>query len=305
MAKKITMTPSSTNVRYITAKQKTTYFFLTLLWHLVPKLTEEFIAKLFLTPLDYGLTPSGRQYLERGEAFRIDVHGKAVQCWKWGRGPGILFVHGWNGRGAQFASFFEALVNAGYSVIAYDAPAHGESEGKTTNYFELTDTVRSFLNPSSGFGIQGIVAHSLGASAVINALSKEKASPDVVLIAPALKLKELMYNMFNQHGIPKTVYRRFIAALEDRYGYNLHQDNPYALAKEVSSKILIVHDKDDPTTPYMDSKSLSEKLNHVDLYTSEDLGHKRILKDPTIIDLTHQYLCNQNLDESRLKQAPF
>jgi len=302
MARKIKMKPTSTNVRYITAKQRSTHFFLTMLWHLVPKLTEEFIAKRFLTPLDYGVTPLGKQYLERGETFRIHVHGKEIQCWKWGRGPSILFVHGWNGRGVQFASFFESLINAGYSVITYDAPAHGASEGETTNYFEFTDTVRSFLDPSGGFSIQGIVAHSLGASAVINALSKENVSLDVVLIAPALKLKELMYNMFNQHGIPKTVYQRFIAALEERYGYNMHQDNPYTLAKEISSKILIVHDKDDPTTPFVDSKSLSEKLGHVDLYTTEGLGHKRILKDKTVVDVVHQYIFNQNLNGSQLRK---
>jgi len=305
MAGKIKMKPTSTNVRYITTKQRATHFFLTILWHLVPKVTENLIAKRFLTPLDYRMTPLGKQYLEKGETFRIHVHGNEVQCWKWGRGPGILFVHGWNGRGVQFAYFFEALINAGYSVITYDAPAHGESEGKTTNYFELSDTVRSFLDPSFGFSIQGIVAHSLGASAVINSLSKENVSLDAVLIAPALKLKELMYNMFNRHGIPKTVYQRFIAGLEERYGYNMHQDNPYTLAKEISSKILIVHDKADPTTPYMDSKSLSKKLSNVYLHTTEGLGHKRILKDKTVVDFIHQYIFNQNLNGSHLQQAQF
>ena len=114
----------------------------------------------------------------------------------------------------NFAYFFKSLIDAGYSVIAYDAPAHGESDGQFTNYFELTDTVRAFFDPSHGFDIQGIIAYSIGASAAINCISKEKPSIDTVLIAPALKLKELLFNHFNQHGVPKIVYQSMITEIE-------------------------------------------------------------------------------------------
>ena len=296
MTKKIIkMNPISTNVRYIKAKQKYTHLFLSALWQVAPNATKNIVLKRFFKPFSHPLTPEETQYIEKGTSFQIQVHGKDIRCWRWGRGPAILFVHGWNGRGVNLAGFFKPMLSAGYSVITYDAPAHGESGGFVTNYFELSDTVRSFLNPSLGFNIQGIIAHSIGASAVINCISKDKPSVDVVLIAPALKLKELTFNLFNQYGVPEIVYQNMIAEMERYFGYDLQKDNPFALAKTVSSKMLIVHDKDDRTISYSDSKTLSEITDHMDLHTTEGLGHKRILKDKAVVDVVTAYILNNQI----------
>jgi hypothetical protein len=293
MAKKVVRMKSlSTNVRYIKAKQRGTHLLLTALWHLAPNATKNITLKGFFKPISYALTPLEKQFLENSTSFHIHVHDKDIRCWKWGSGPGVLFVHGWNGRGANFAFFFKPFIDAGYSVITYDAPAHGESEGLVTNYFELSDTVRAFLNPSHDFNIQGIIAYSIGASAVINCMSKDKPSVDTVLIAPALKLKEILFNSFNHHGVPEIVYQSLVAEMERYYGYDVHQDNPYALAKTISTKMLIVHDKDDRTIPYRDSKILSEKTDKIFLHTTEGLGHKRILKDNAVVDVITAYLLN-------------
>jgi len=278
---------------------------LTALWHLAPKTTKNILLKRFFKPSSYALTPLERECLEKGTRFSIYVHDQEIRCWKWGRGPSILFVHGWNGRGVNFVYFFEALINSGYSVVTYDAPAHGVSDGLATNYFELSDAVRSFLDPSQGLDIQGVIAHSIGASAVINCISKDTPSIDTVLIAPALKLKELLFNSFNQHGVPKIVYQNLVAEMEAYYGYDVHQDNPFNLAKTISSKMLIVHDTDDRTIPYMDSKTLAEKTDHVVLHTTQGLGHKRILRDKTVVDFITTYIFNGQTrgDEQLMKNA--
>jgi Alpha/beta hydrolase family len=300
MAKKIEKMKSlSTNVRYVKAKQKCTRFFLSALWHIAPDVTKNMVLKRFFKPISQPLTPIETQYLENATPFHIQVHGNEIRCWEWGRGPGILFVHGWNGRGVNLACFFKPVIDAGYSAITYDAPAHGESGGHVTNYFELSDTVRSFLAPSRGLNIQGIIAHSIGASAVINCISKDKPPVDAVLIAPALKLKELTFNLFNQHGVPEMVYQNMIHEMEGYYGYNLHQDNPYILAKTISSKMLIVHDKNDRTISYSDSKKLSEKTDHVFLHTTRGLGHKRILREKAVVDVATAYIFNEQIQHDK------
>ena len=295
----------STNVRYIRARQKGTHFLLTALWHLAPDATKNIILNRFFKPKSHALTSLEKQFLENGTSFHMHVHGKDIRCWKWGNGPAILFVHGWNGRGVNLACFFQPFLDAGYSVITYDAPAHGASGGHVTNYFELSDTVRSFMDPSNGFNIQGVIAYSIGASAVINCMSKDKPSVDVVLIAPALKLKEILFNSFNHHGIPEIVYLNLIAELERYYGYDVHQDNPYVLAKTISKKMLIVHDKDDRMIPYSDSKILSDKTDHIYLHTTESLGHKRILRDDAVIDVITAYILNGQIgrDEPLMKNV--
>lgn len=53
-----------------------------------------------------------------------------------------------------------------------------------------------------------------------------------------------------------------------------------------------VHDKDDRTIPYMDSKILSGKTDHVYLHSTKGLGHKRILKDDAVVDFVTAYIFN-------------
>lgn len=258
---------------------------LTVLWQTLRSPTRRTVEKLFFTPHSYQPSSSQNLRLQAGRRFQVQVDGKTVQCWQLGHGPGILFVHGWNGRGIQFHPFFNQLTSAGYSAVIFDAPAHGESQGRITNGFEIAETVRELLSQNHELDIQGIVAHSLGASAVIMALSRLDYCPDAVLIAPALKLKEILYDTFDHHGIPKLVYQSMIAEIEVALGYYLNRDNPHLLVKDIKSKLLIVHDREDRTVPYEDSKEVSNKCSNVTLHTTEGLGHKRVLGDRSVVEL--------------------
>ena len=275
---------SSTNVRVCRAGRRVLHTFFDLLWTTTPALTKRIAKRLFFKPSNYKTTPLENYYLKKGRPFEISVNGKTVKCWKWGTGPSILLAHGWNGRGIQLHHFIEPLLRKGYSVIAYDAPGHGESEGKTSSYFEITDTIRTLLNSSNGYDIQGVIAHSLGASATVNSIAKERNSLEVVLIAPALRLAEVLYGYFDHIGVPKPLYRSLISEYEDQFGYSMDHDNPSNLLREVKSRILIVHDKDDPTIPFFHSKELSDEFQNITLHTTERLGHKKILADRFIVD---------------------
>jgi pimeloyl-ACP methyl ester carboxylesterase len=274
----------STNVRLSRVRQKAVHGFLDVLWKVTPTLTKLLVKKVFFTPSTYKLTPVEKQYLENGESFQLSVHDKTVQCWKWGRGPSILLAHGWNGRGIQLHHFIEPLMQRGYSVIGYDAPGHGVSQGKTSSYFEFTDTIRALLTSSNGHKIQGVVAHSLGASATVNSIAKEAQPLEAVLIAPALRFAEVLTCFFDHVGVPTHIYQELIEEYENQFSYDMQRDNPANLFKEINSEILIVHDTHDPTIPYTDSKELSNEFQNISLHTTEGLGHKRILTDESVVD---------------------
>ena len=279
----------STNVRLFQIRQRAVHAALDLLWNVTPAFTKLLVKKMFFTPSSYKITPLEKHYLENGESFQLSVHGKTVQCWKWGTGPSILLAHGWNGRGIQLHHFIEPLMQRGYSVIGYDAPGHGESEGKTSSYFEFTDTIRTLLASSNGHKIQGVIAHSMGGSATVNSIAKENQPLQAVLVAPALKLAELLKCFFDHVGVPAYLYDILIQEYERQFGYDMRRDNPAHLFKEIDSRILIVHDKQDPTIPYTDSKELSNEFENIVLHTTEGLGHKRILTDESVVDAIVNY----------------
>ena len=267
----------STNVRLETVKRRSVHGLLAALQRLSPKMARTILLRQFFTPRPFRMTPMHRDWLAQARPFHLQVNGQAVACWQWGRGPAILFAHGWNGRGIQFAPYIEAVVARGHSAIVFDAPGHGDSAGPTSSYFQFTDAIRRLLN--TGQDIRGIISHSMGGAAAINALAKENLALAVVLIAPVLKLTELLANAFAFYGVPATVYQAAIADLEERFGYRLAADNPYALIDQIGARILIVHDMDDTTVPYPVSRRLAENHPHVSLVATRGLGHKRILSD--------------------------
>lgn len=281
---------NSTNVRIIRIRRQAVHAALNVLWKCNPKLAEHLVRQASFAPSAHKTSAVELAWLESSSRFEILVRDKVIQGWKWGTGPGVLLVHGWNGRGIQLHRFIEPLLQDGHSVITYDGPGHGDSEGRTTNYFEWTDAVRAVLKSVHGYNIHGVVAYSFGASAVLNALEKENRELRTVLIAPALKLTEMLYRGFDDCGVPEPVYQKLIKELENEYGYDVQRDNPRNLLERVKSKILIVHDKKDARVPYVESQELAGRHENISLHSTEGLGHKHILTDESVVDLGVDYL---------------
>jgi predicted alpha/beta hydrolase family esterase len=144
--------------------------------------------------------------------------------------------------------------------------------------------LRTLLTSSNGYKIQGVIAHSLGASATVNSIAKENQPLEAVLIAPALRFAEVLNSFFDHVGVPTHIYQELIEEYENQFGYDMQRDNPANLFKEINSEILIVHDIHDPTIPYIDSKELSNEFQNISLHTTEGLGHKRILTEESVVD---------------------
>ncbi len=281
------------NIRVNIFKKSITFFITNLLWIINPLLVKKYVLRGFFAPRMYMASDTEKELLQEAEASRIMVNDQYISCWKWGSGPAIVYVHGWNGRGIQFYPFIKESLARGYAVIAFDGPGHGESDGDTSSYFQMTDTVRALLNQYSKDEIVAVVGHSFGAAAIINALHKDKHRLPAILIAPALGIREMLNLAFQIHGVPKNIHQQLIYEYETRYGYNLKTDNPKSLLNEYQLKALIIHDKQDKVTPFEESESASAKFAAIDLFATTGLGHKRVLSDRNVMNEVFKYIGKQ------------
>jgi len=138
-----------------------------------PKLSVLFSAKLFTTPIKHR-TPKREMEMEKKsiqKLIKIPVINKKVMTYEYGKSDKkILLSHGWSGRGTHLFKIADELVKSGYSIVSFDAPAHGKSPGKTTIMSEFIETI---LEVEKQFGpFEGAVGHSLGGMSLLNATKK-------------------------------------------------------------------------------------------------------------------------------------
>jgi len=259
-------------------------------WKISSKITGAAIKNIFFHPQKYTLSAHEKDLLRSARDFWFTVHKKRIKAYVWGEGPGVLLVHGWNGCGIQFHRFIPSLLEKGYSAIAIDGPAHGQSEGRHTSYFEFSDTVRAFMTSPHGRRTKGIIGHSLGAAAAVNCQSKDVHPVKLVLLAPAVHLQAALQQNLLRLGLTERIFDRLLNEYEKHYGYSITKDEPIHLLNTIQSDILIVHDRKDRMTPYKDIEEAAVTNPHIEFFATEGLGHFRLLTADNIVTLVIDFL---------------
>ncbi len=211
----------------------------------------------------------------------------------WGEGPHtVLLVHGWTGRGLQLGAFAASLAAAGYRVVAYDAPAHGAAPGHTSNLFRHTDGLMAVAKEYGPFA--GVVGHSLGAAAVLLGASRRGLAADrLVLLAPAARTTALTDWFGEMTGFSPDVVERMRRRLERRFNFQWNDVEPWRLASELHNDSLIIHDHSDPEIQWSEGRHLAHSLPEAVMHTTEGLGHRRILRDPSVVDAVTDFIAER------------
>jgi pimeloyl-ACP methyl ester carboxylesterase len=122
---------------------------------------------VFRLPPRSAKTPREQRALDRAKRRRVAGRWGDIAVWQWGEGPSVLLVYGWGGHAARLTHFVVPLVEAGFGVIAFDAPAHGHSSGSLAtlpDFVEAIGVVAPLARPVA------VIGHSMGAAAAALAL---------------------------------------------------------------------------------------------------------------------------------------
>jgi pimeloyl-ACP methyl ester carboxylesterase len=249
-----------------------------------PWLADKLFIKIFFTPLRYPLPEKEKLLQEEAIQSRINIEGKRIAVYEWGKGPMVLLVHGWAGRATQFRKIIEALVTEGYRVIGFDGPAHGNSQGKSTNILEFEDVLRKVF---STFGTPvGVIAHSFGGGAVlfaaINGLPVEKL---ITIASPSIGDEIIATYLRTIKGSWKTG-EAFKSYIERKYGKPFDHFTSSHFIGMIKHKIqlMIIQDHDDEDVPLKHAHHLVKLYPQAKLVETKGLGHTRILKDDFVIE---------------------
>lgn len=245
-----------------------------------------------MTPRRYARPERELQSLRTATPFQAFVEGKTVQAWRWGSGPTVLLVHGWEGRGAQLGAFVEPLLGRGFSVVTFDATAHGDSAGARSSLPHFAWCVRAVAAASGG--VCAILAHSLGCAATTLAVHDGLQAQRLVYLSPPLDPSDYVLRFGEMLSITSPVLEGMKRRIEHRFGRRWSEFSLANMAPAMTTPLLVVHDRDDEDTFWEDGANLAETWPGARLISTKGLGHRRILRDPSVVAAATEFVASCN-----------
>lgn len=222
-----------------------------------------------------------------GDVVRLPApRGGDVVAEAWGRGEVVLMVHGWGGWRGQLGAFVAPLVDAGYRVVALDAPSHGDAAPGALGPGRgmLPEIVDALEVAHDAFGpVAGVVAHSLGCTATGLALRGRLHADRVALVAPSSGIADVLGQFSRTLRLAPRTVAHLRAALEEFVAEPVDGLDLVALGNGQVPDTLVVHDRADKEVPYAVGVAVAEAWQGARLVTTDGLGHHRVLADPRVV----------------------
>lgn len=264
-----------------------------------PKSAGRAAFRVMCTPIKTKIRPKDRQFLDTAGPLQVKVNGINVRGFAWGEGPTILLVHGWSGQSSDWQSYVARLLEAGYKIIAFDAPAHGVSAGKFLPPSLYIKTLEAIL--SSTGRVYGIIAHSLGALATVLALSQLKLLPPrkLVLMSAYKDVDTFFSDHFYASLNKSTLLQEAIQQYRSDIGDSLSSRSLTDILPLIGAhKVLIVHDQEDVVSPVRIGKQLARRCPNAHLLLTTGLGHT--LNHAIVVDAIVQFIAGNQVVGTRV-----
>lgn len=244
---------------------------------LAPRLLARGLAELCMRPPRHR-APAHEQAALRGvEPFAVRHPGGVVRGWRRGHGPAVLLLHGWGGRSGQMAALAEALVAAGCTAVAIDAPGHGRSTGRVASVPLYAGAIAAAAREVRA---RAAIGHSFGGSALTFAVAHGLLLDAAVVVGAPSTPAVYVDQFCDALGLGARVRRELRARLEARVGRRFEELELTRAIATARSPALVVHDRRDREVAFPNAEALARAWPGSSLHPTTGLGHRRILRDP-------------------------
>ncbi|MGX1885222.1 alpha/beta hydrolase [Streptomyces sp. NPDC055287] len=242
----------------------------------------EKLRRLAFTPMRTQPPNATRPILEQAAKEVEVVDGGKVVHYLWGEGERrILLVHGWAGNAGHLTVLADALARAGCAVVVADLPGHGESEGAESSVIHFAKAVEA---ADKRFGpFHAVVAHSLGAAATTYAMSRGVTLERAVFVNPISSYTSLWRRSGEVMQVSPEAIGLVRSRAEEWLGISFDSIEPAVAAQDFTSRLLVVHDENDPESAITDSEALVAAWGQAELMRVRDLGHTKVLRDDAVV----------------------
>jgi predicted alpha/beta hydrolase family esterase len=192
-----------------------------------------------------------------------------------------LLLHGWESNSGRWQQYVKGLIKAGFTVVAVDAPASGNSQGKRLNAVIFSHVVEKYI---AQHGVPDvIVGHSMGgAAAVLYAtLPNAVPPPKMILLGVFAESTRVIRDFGSLLGANDRLINAIYKEVEKKSGIPIEA---YSIPKKAALlqavQGLVVHDEDDAVAPVSEGRLVADAW-HATFLKTTGLGHR--LQDSSVV----------------------
>ncbi len=249
---------------------------------LYPKIAAKKAFQAYSSPRKGEIQSHQFSFLDSAKDGTIEVDGISLQVYRWtGPKETVLLVHGWESNTYRWKELIFALQKEGYNIIAFDAPAHGNSSSKSWNvslYAKCVFQLTEHYNP------QTVIGHSFGGMAAIlmQIWHPNQYISSIVSISAPSETTQLMGYFKNLLGLNTKVMYSLNSLYKERFGYSIKELSTVLLAKDLEIPGFLIHDIEDPITPFEASKKINNTWKKSTLVSTSGYGHSMRTKEVNV-----------------------
>lgn len=243
--------------------------------------------RLFCTPGQRS-AEKGSPLFARGKrvSFKYEGHTIRGRVWLPPSSPTkkALIAHGFESSSQAFEEYITALLDKGYEVVAFDAPAHGRSGGRRVTLPKYVGVLRVIEQNYGPFN--AYIGHSLGglALALFLETSPHNENTALVLIAPAVETATALHTFARLLHLETAVVHEIDDYIQETSGQHVAWYSLRRALHNIHARILYLQDEDDKITPSREARNIQgDGHPGIGFIFTQGLGHRRIYQDPETI----------------------
>lgn len=219
----------------------------------------------------------------------IKIKNNQYDYYQRGEGPVVVLVHGLHSNVCSMVPIAEDLVAQGYKIVLFDAPAHGEAKGMSTNLPQIRQFIQALYQQLGE--LHAVIGHSLGVMWALSAWNKDFQAKTLISIASPSNPRFLVEKFVALNKIGGEVAEGLFLQLERRFGKGFWLEfSPTEIVKSLDVPGLIIHSQDDEFVPLSHAQEIHSNWEKSNLEIVEGTEHFDLAISSKVRALIADYL---------------